>query len=82
MIFDGIVRSTGEHFRNFCPPISKPEMTFNDESVFLRRPSLRLVDAGIQMIMPALTTLFSTSAGKMRRNGTPLFGSFRECNAI
>ena len=76
MIFDCVVRSAREHFRDLRPSISKAKVTFDDNSVFLRRPRLGLVDARIQMIVPTFAALLATSSSKMRRDGTPFLGSY------
>lgn len=76
MIFDGVVRSSRKQFCNLCPSVSEPKVTFNYDSVFFGRPSLRLVDTWIQMVVPAFATLLSTSTSEVGRNRAPFFGSY------
>jgi hypothetical protein len=63
MILDRIVSATWKHFGDFCPSIPKSYMAFDDNTIFVNRPSLGLVDVRIQMIMPSFSTLLATSSG-------------------
>lgn len=65
MVFDGVISSTGKHFGDLGPSVPESNMTFDDDAVFLQGPRLGFVDIWVQMIVPALTTLLSTSPGEM-----------------
>lgn len=74
MILDGVVSTAGKHLGDLGPSISESNMTFYNDAIFFHGPVLGLVDIRIQVVVPTLATLLSTSSREMRCNGTPFFG--------
>jgi hypothetical protein len=61
MILDGIVGTTGQELGNMSPLITGTiAMALKDDTIFLFSPGC-LADTGVEVIMPAFTTLFSNT---------------------
>jgi len=58
MIFDGVVSSAFEEFRNINPSVFIGFMSLKEEFFFLLSPRL-FVDFRVQLVMPSLSALFS-----------------------
>ena len=73
-VFDLIVCASGNISSNLTPPgrVSQEEMS--DEDVLLQAPLL-LHDVRVEMVMPALTALFSDATGQVTCDRGPILGS-------
>jgi hypothetical protein len=71
MIFDRVIRSPRDHFRNLRPPIPIPLMRRNYRQILILSPVLSLY-ARVQMVMPSLPALLPDSARQLTRNRTPI----------
>ena len=73
MIFYGVVGAPVEDFRYFCPLVIKLSV-FQKENPFFFFAPANFLYLRIQMVVPALTTLFSSPVLKVLSNFGPLFG--------
>lgn len=74
MILDCVVGSTRETLCNFRPAIAKLRVGKDELSIFLRTPFLAL-DIGIEVIVPALSTLLPDASRKLLGDFRPTFRS-------
>ena len=60
MIFNTIIRPSRQKFRNFSSSVSQNFMLSTQNFFFLKRPAV-LLDIGVQMVMPTLSVLLSST---------------------
>lgn len=61
MVLDGVVRTSRKPLCHFRPTAAHCSVTLEDQSVFFLGPRI-LVDAGIEMVVPPLTTLLPNAS--------------------
>ena len=61
MVLDGVVGPAGKHLGHFCPLVAVGSMGQEQYPLFMCFPFF-LEDTGVEVVMPALATLFSQSS--------------------
>ena len=74
MVLDGIVCSSGNQFGNLCPLVAPLPVGIVYDAVFFVGPR-RLLDVGVEMVVPTLTTLLSDPTFQMLGNQGPALGT-------
>lgn len=72
MVFDGVVGPSRKHFGHLGPLVAVGGVGQEEDPLFVGHP-LDLQDAGVQVVVPALSALFSESAlDELGDEGPPL----------
>ena len=74
VVLDIIICSTGQKFGKLCPFISLPRVQQIQNPLLILAP-VTFVNAGVEMIVPALSALFSLPVRDMLGNTRPVFGT-------
>ena len=61
VVFDGVIGSTREMFRYFCPSISVDSLQIEDYFIFFFCPT-RLIDVRVKVVMPSFSTLLTSAS--------------------
>ena len=72
MIFDRVVGAAYDHFRNFSPLVVDDTVHEEYDPLFLLVPFI-LFDARVEVIVPALAALLSSTAVQLLRDTIPVF---------
>ena len=73
-VFNCIIGTAIDLFRNVTPPVTVLQMEFDDHDVFLHGP-LFLADVWVQMVVPSLPALLANAARESLCDLSPVMGS-------